>query len=489
MWTYLNAHLLQMYKTGNLIPVCNNKADLTHLKLGTEIQGIHIPSLCLYTNSQYNPKYDLFLIKGPKSIPNIKNVKHLHDVLKPGYKWEDLYQYKGIIHIPYEISTMSIFEQYSANIPLFFPTKLLLLKMLIKNNLIPFNGPYIKSNFPQNVELALGNTWIDFWIDNADYYDEENMKYITYFDSFDDLQFKLETVDLKDISNKMKEWNKTRINKVYSQWEKIMAPLQNNKIITKMNDFLFNKSKVITTDKYLQLESKYKGVFQYIKSDVLIQGQQIQWRSSIHPETYPLIKTPIMITGHSDHSINDFIFNKFKQFSDYWCGINMNVVSNNTILKLPLGITNDSDESSIHKIYGNLDIMEIKDVEKSKCIYMNFNVNTCKPEREIVYDLFVNKPFVTLGKSEDTIEGRSKYLTEIKEHKFVLCPRGNGIDTHRLWETLYMKSIPIVKYENVYSDFRDLPILFINDWTELQDKNTRIILILYTKILCLKTGI
>lgn len=40
-------------------------------------------------------------------------------------------------------------------------------------------------------------------------------------------------------------------------------------------------------------------------------------------------------------------------------------------------------------------------------------------------------------------------------------------DTHRLWKTLYMDSIPIVKYESAHHLFTDLPILFINDWKEI----------------------
>jgi hypothetical protein len=36
------------------------------------------------------------------------------------------------------------------------------------------------------------------------------------------------------------------------------------------------------------------------------------------------------------------------------------------------------------------------------------------------------------------------YAALVKQHKFVLCPRGNGIDTHRFWETLYRGAIPIV---------------------------------------------
>lgn len=52
-------------------------------------------------------------------------------------------------------------------------------------------------------------------------------------------------------------------------------------------------------------------------------------------------------------------------------------------------------------------------------------------------------------------------------HKFVAVPRGNGVDTHRLWESLYRGSIPIV-LENEWSRSLaelGLPVLMIQEWS------------------------
>ena len=65
--------------------------------------------------------------------------------------------------------------------------------------------------------------------------------------------------------------------------------------------------------------------------------------------------------------------------------------------------------------------------------------------------------------------GHAKFISEMYNHKFVLCPRGNGVDTHRLWMSLYLGTIPIVKYHIVHSTFKHLPILFINDWDEVTE--------------------
>jgi len=109
-----------------LIAVSNNKADQLYTKIGCNIITTHIPSLCAYTNMKYNPIKNTFLCyTGSVDHPLVTPKSQLGN----GYKWDELTKFKGIIHFPYEISTMSLFEQFTAGIPLFFPSK----EYMIKN--------------------------------------------------------------------------------------------------------------------------------------------------------------------------------------------------------------------------------------------------------------------------------------------------------------------------------------------------------------------
>ena len=60
------------------------------------------------------------------------------------------------------------------------------------------------------------------------------------------------------------------------------------------------------------------------------------------------------------------------------------------------------------------------------------------------------------------------YLKQIQDHKFVLCPSGNGIGSARNWETLYLKRVPIMEWhpykEFIFSEF---PVLFVSSYKEL----------------------
>jgi hypothetical protein len=59
------------------------------------------------------------------------------------------------------------------------------------------------------------------------------------------------------------------------------------------------------------------------------------------------------------------------------------------------------------------------------------------------------------------------YRNLISQHRFVLCPRGNGMDTHRFWEVLYAGGVPIVKRSNWSSLLAQEGLHFIevDNWT------------------------
>ena len=93
-------------------------------------------------------------------------------------------------------------------------------------------------------------------------------------------------------------------------------------------------------------------------------------------------------------------------------------------------------------------------------MYVNFNSNTYFSEREALYEKFKNFDWVVVQNSNLSKEN---YLTELSKYKFSLSPWGNGVDTHRVWESLYVGTIPSTKYHHTFSTSKDLPILFVND--------------------------
>ena len=237
MMNVLNNKLLEMYNNDLLFIVSNNIADRDFLKLGSSIHSYYSPSLCLYTKEKYTGSNDKFLLLGNNSlIKESELIIHKTNALSKRYSWSDLYKYKGLIILPYEISTMSLFEYYSANIPLIFPSKVFL-KQLIKLGKISLGSRYFKyMDYPKTLEDPLGKNYVDWWIDRADFYN--NMKHIIFYDNFEELPDILTEICVKDVSLKMMFWNNIRQLTTKSTYSNFIT--DNLKLTTNINRLTFN---------------------------------------------------------------------------------------------------------------------------------------------------------------------------------------------------------------------------------------------------------
>jgi hypothetical protein len=168
----------------------------------------------------------------------------------------------------------------------------------------------------------------------------------------------------------------------------------------------------------------------------------------------------VIITHNCDENI-DFLppKNVIKWFTQ-------NVaIKSSRIESIPIGLENDRWFKLLQKKEKMIAILHTSKNYKN-LVYMNHNVNTNPFERVPIYDLLQDKPWVTVEKG---VNGKrfDEYLDNIYNHKYIICPQGNGVDTHRLWETLYMGSIPIVKKDTNNWFYNDLPLLYVHKWEEV----------------------
>ena len=49
----------------------------------------------------------------------------------------------------------------------------------------------------------------------------------------------------------------------------------------------------------------------------------------------------------------------------------------------------------------------------------------------------------------------------------VLSPQGNGLDTHRTWEALYLGRVAVVKASAMDAIFEGLPVIVLESWDDL----------------------
>lgn len=171
----------------------------------------------------------------------------------------------------------------------------------------------------------------------------------------------------------------------------------------------------------------------------------------------------VLITHNSDNKIN---IEKLPSNLKHWFAQNV-CVNNPKIESIPIGLENSQWFPEIEKV--NKMKHKINETKKFKnLLYINHDINTNYNERYKPYQLFRNKSFVNCVEGKNGY-GFESYIDNIYNHKFVLCPEGNGTDTHRTWECLYMDTIPIEKRNINNSFYTDLPICFVNDWEEINE--------------------
>ena len=61
------------------------------------------------------------------------------------------------------------------------------------------------------------------------------------------------------------------------------------------------------------------------------------------------------------------------------------------------------------------------------------------------------------------------YYKELRKHRFVVSPPGNGLDSHSTWEALLVDCIPIVASSALDPVYEELPVWKVNDWRDVTD--------------------
>ena len=180
---------------------------------------------------------------------------------------------------------------------------------------------------------------------------------------------------------------------------------------------------------------------------------------------HPRIAFPYILISHNDDlnidaSYASFIDDKIV----HWFAQNL-LFKHSKITPIPIGIGNLRYNS-----IGKLSYFNQKDEpEKQKngfVINYNFSVAS-NPER--IHTEEVLKKNAVARKME--LSNQNEYYEKVKKSHFIASPIGRGIDCHRTWEAIYLKSIPIVRRDIMTEYFQSigLPIFLIESWGDIEN--------------------
>lgn len=200
-WKRLNDYIRGEVDSARLMLTANNQGDRDYLQGTLGARPRLVPSVCDYTRARWSGTADMGLIHARSTLLS----HHLQETLgggwsdfstqmPRGYKWKDLFAYKEVLVVPYNISTMTLFELATAGVPVSVPSR-----RLLKEWARLYDGVLSELTWFQVRNLpvpSLAPIWLDhsdprffdWWLDRADFYDAALMPNVRVFDSLDELR-------------------------------------------------------------------------------------------------------------------------------------------------------------------------------------------------------------------------------------------------------------------------------------------------------------
>jgi hypothetical protein len=144
----------------------------------------------------------------------------------------------------------------------------------------------------------------------------------------------------------------------------------------------------------------------------------------------------VIIAGNSDHDFENFPRDYPSSLKHLFLQ-NSFLANSDLVTGIPIGI-----ENARYAVNGNSRFMRNAlhwSSKKPRLLVGPFGL-THKERLSAVRALATSNEF-------DFVPGRlspRKYSVLASSYRYIACPRGNGVDTHRFWETLYRGSLPVV---------------------------------------------
>ncbi|RYE85539.1 MAG: hypothetical protein EOO65_00160 [Methanosarcinales archaeon] len=251
------------FQKGNAL-LANNVFDQHYVHYFTGLLPVYIPSLCGYISERYSwssdgdrdvSRHNTILAFGFRPLhfhgsfnafvaPLTRALDAAHSPFKIShikefsnrerYSYADISRHPAVLHLPYQVSTMSFFEQYMMGIPIIAPSHALLVKWHLEYGLVSEltwnllqHGAARESLVPRHRDAdephdpnkAADLEAVSYWLGFADYY---TFPHIVYFNDWDHLARILSTIDLSAVSADMLEHGRNLRRDTVGKWKTVL---------------------------------------------------------------------------------------------------------------------------------------------------------------------------------------------------------------------------------------------------------------------------
>jgi hypothetical protein len=224
-------------------------------------------------------------------------------------------------------------------------------------------------------------------------------------------------------------------------------------------DFAFNPAININTDRHLSQPSQYN------KAIVFGYTHHLEWLS----RATTIFERPfVLITHNSDMEVaNTPYVRAILAAPNLICWYTSNLCFRHPKLRiLPIGIANRQWPHGADFMHFT-NLHQDHTIIKSNGIYLCVRVETNPGPRTQCVDALKQCGIDCLP-----IVPSLENIGRMATYRFCVCPPGNGHDTHRLWEALVLKCVPVVVrdafIDTLLYEHPTLPIVVLDQWTDFR---------------------
>ena len=188
----------------------------------------------------------------------------------------------------------------------------------------------------------------------------------------------------------------------------------------------------------------------------------------------------ILITHNSDVNIESSHLEMIDSRVIHWFAQNLNIENKEKVSLIPIGLEN------LRRLkHGRRKWFSDPNKEKTKFILSSFNEFTNYKKRGEINSTFRDNILIDVNKFEKVED----YFSNLQDYRFIICPEGNGLDTHRIWEGILVNTFPILKISNFTQILQNegIPAIYIEKWEEINDFNEKDLNKIYQDLLKINT--
>lgn len=205
-WAQLDRAIERSLSTGQMTVCANNRGDADYFRYFTGIEVPVVPSLCERQGGEWRRDgtgIGYAMTRGiDLSVGEWNQLRGRFTPLPTGYSWSTLCNAREVFVVPQNISTVTLFELATAGVPVAVPSRKWLATIALSNA-----NTLRELTFAQLHRLQVPDThrgspldwksshYLDWWLDRADFYDEDLMPNVRVVDSVSELMEGQTTAD------------------------------------------------------------------------------------------------------------------------------------------------------------------------------------------------------------------------------------------------------------------------------------------------------